>query len=480
MEKLIGRIQEKRELQEALDSPRSEFVILYGRRRIGKTFLVRNFFSDRYDFHFVGMHHQPQTQQLERFRKALLREASNKDIPTPGNWQEAFDMLETYLEHLPSSAKKVLFFDEMPWIDSKRSDFVSALEYFWNSWVSGRDDILLLACGSASSWMKDKLIDNRGGLHNRITRQIYLRPFNLAECETYLHEHGFDWDRYQVIQCYMILGGVPFYLSLLHSTMSLPENIDALFYVRNGQLRDEFDELYSAVYTNADTYMKIVKALAHRHQGMTRSEIEKDVQISGGSLTRMLKNLERCDFITCYAQLGNRTKNKVYLASDFFTLFYIHFIESEHSRDEHFWSHHFMDRSIEVWQGLTFEIVCLMHLTQLKQALGISGIATAASTWRYVPPKDAENRDLPTEGAQIDLVIERADKMTHLCEMKFSDKEYLITKDYEAELRRKQSIFSRVTGQHGLLTTLITPYGLQPGKYSHTAPCEITADALFQ
>lgn len=479
MEKLIGRHKEISELQEALESPRSEFVILYGRRRVGKTFLVRSFFADCYTFRFVGIHHQPQKRQLAQFRTNLMDYSGKTDLPPLPHWQDAFEQLANYLAALPTTEKKVLFFDEMPWIDAKNSDFVAALEYFWNNWVAERDDILLIACGSASSWMKDKLLANRGGLHNRITRQIYLRPFNLQECEEYLIDHGFSWERLQTIQCYMILGGVPFYWSMLKNHLSLPENIDALFFARDGMLRQEFEEMYSAIFSNADKYVQIIRSLAKKSQGMTRQEIETATRISGGSLTKMLNNLKRCDFITTLSQLDNKKKNEIYRLCDFYTLFYLHFIASDTSRDEQFWLHHFMDRSIEVWQGLTFELVCQMHLPQLKKALGISGVATYASAWRYVPPQNAADRGLPTDGAQIDLVIERADKMIHLCEMKFSANKYTITKDYENALRRKQDVFAQVTGKRSTLLTFITPNGLVTGKHLNLIHNDISAQELF-
>ena len=304
MERRIGRDRECEELSRAMESSRSEFVVLYGRRRIGKTFLVRSFFKDRFDFHYVGAHKAKTVVQLQNFRKALIRYGDNANIPSFSNWMEAFEYLASWLERMEPAKRKILFFDEMPWIDAKQSDFVAALEYFWNSWVSMRDDIFLIACGSATSWMADKLIDNPGGLHNRITRRIYLRPFTLHECEEYLESRGFDWDRYQIIQCYMALGGVPFYWSLLEKEFSLPQNIDRLCFRMDGMLRTEFDELYSALFSNAERYISVVRTLANHREGMTREEIMEATRLTGGNLSKVLKNLERCDFITSYAQFG--------------------------------------------------------------------------------------------------------------------------------------------------------------------------------
>lgn len=474
MEKLVGRERECKELQWALDSKRSEFVILYGRRRVGKTFLVRRFFNDKFCFHYVGAHRQKKEIQLQNFREALIRYSGDRDLPELSSWHEAFLRLVDYLEHR-SERRKVIFFDEMPWIDTMGSEFVDELEYFWSSWVQTRDDIVFIGCGSATSWMKDKLEDNQGGLHNRITHRIYLRPFYLSECKAYLIEHGFDWDDYQIIQCYMIFGGVPYYLSLLRPYRSLNENVDALMFAPGGDLANEFNELYTALFNRADRYIEIVRLLSTKRQGFTRNEIEQATGYSGGSLTKVLDNLERCDFIVSYAQFGNKNKMTLFRLCDFYTLFYFRYIENNRTRDELYWQHHFADRTVEVWEGFTFEEVCLRHLPHIKYGLGISGIPTEASAWRFVPRKDDKRK-----GAQIDLVIKRVDKIVHLVEMKFAANVYSISKDYAQRLSERKDLFSQVTGiSRGAVITMITPKGLAEGKHSSLVHSQLTAKHLF-
>lgn len=474
MDNLIGRHRECEELEWAMHSHRSEFVILYGRRRVGKTFLVRRFFNDTYSFHYVGAHKQKKAMQLQNFREALIRYSNDKEIPQLNDWHDAFLQLEVYLETCEEE-RKVVFFDEMPWIDTQGSEFVDELEYFWSNWVQNRDDIVFVACGSATSWMKDKLEDNQGGLHNRITHRIYLRPFYLSECKAYLTEHGFEWDEYQILQCYMLFGGIPYYLSLLRPNLSLPENVDALVFRRGGDLANEFDELYNALFNKADRYISIVKFLSSKREGFTRSEIEQRTGYAGGGLSKMLDNLERCDFIVSYAQFGNKSKQTLYRLSDFYTLFYFRFVESNKSRDEHYWQHHFADRNVEAWEGFTFEEVCLRHLPQIKQGLGIAGMATEASSWRFVPQKDDERK-----GAQIDLVIKRADKIIHLVEMKFSETPFVITKDYEQRLRERKNLFMEVTGiSRGPVLTFVTPMGLAKGTHSSIVHSQLTTIDLF-
>ncbi|MBR6432161.1 MAG: AAA family ATPase, partial [Muribaculaceae bacterium] len=326
--RLIARKKEIAELERLYKSSNSEFVIIYGRRRIGKTFLVNQLFQDRFTFAYVGARNQSPRVQLQRFARQLQEFSGSPFIPSLANWEEAFEQLKVLIKTKPARERKVIFFDEMPWIDTPRSSFVDALEYFWNSWAAQRQDILFIACGSATSWMVDKLIKNQGGLHNRITAQIYLRPFNLGECDEFLHEHGCRWDRYTILQCYMALGGVPFYLGLLSSRESLTQNLDRLFFQKNAAMKEEFDELFNALFSHADKYIDVVKKLASKREGMLRSELIELTKLSGGGLSKVLDNLERCDFIERYSKYKSSIRNTIYRISDPYILFYFKFIQN--------------------------------------------------------------------------------------------------------------------------------------------------------
>ena len=323
--------------------------------------------------------------------------------------------------------------------------------------------------------MKEKLEDNQGGLHNRITHRIYLRPFYLSECKQYLLSHGFSWDDYQILQFYMIFGGVPYYMSLLRPQLSLIENVDALIFRRGGELSDEFKELYNALFKKADKYIRIVQLLATKREGFTKTQISDETGYSGGGLTKILENLERCDFIVSYAQYGNKTKQTLYRLCDFYTLFYFSYVKDNRSKDEQYWLHHFQDRSVESWEGFTFEEVCLRHLPHIKRGLGISGMATEASSWRFVPGKNDTRK-----GAQVDLIIARADKMIHLCEMKFSATPYTIKKEYaERLIKRKQLFMEENDISRGVVLTFITPYGLKEGLHTSLVHSSLSAKELF-
>lgn len=472
--KIVARHQEIEMLERKFRSTQSEFVIVYGRRRIGKTFLVNNVFSDRFTFTYVGARKQKSEKQLQRFAAQLKLFSGSAYAPALGSWEDAFNELRILIDRKPRNERKVIFFDEMPWIDTARSSFVEALEYFWNAWAAQRDDILFIACGSATSWMVNKLVKNKGGLHNRITEQIYLRPFRLGECEEYLKEHGCIWDRYTILQCYMAMGGVPFYMSLLNSGQSLAQNMDRLFFSKNAPMREEYEELFNALFSQADKYIAVMNALSNSKEGLLRAEIIEKTKLSGGGLTKVLENLERCDFIESYARFKSSVRNTLYRICDPYTLFYFKFLHHKNTKDEHWWTNNMHSHSVESWQGFSFETICMIHLEQIKQKLGISGIATTASCWRKIGNSDSK-------GAQIDLVIERADRVVNLCEMKFSEGPYVITKDYEEKLRNKIAIFREDSKtRKSLVLTMVSSYGILQGLHSGVVQNEVVMDDLFR
>lgn len=456
-----------------MESERSEFVVVYGRRRIGKTFLVRRFFKDNYAFSFVGKHEMGREQQLTEFAKELMRYSHSTFVPQLKNWTEAFDALQRLLETYNIPGKKVVFFDEMPWMDTPKSDFVSALENFWNGWANMRDDIVLVACGSATSWMVDKLLHNQGGLFNRITQKIYLRPFKLSEMEQYLDEKHFGWNRYQIAQCYMILGGIPFYLTLLNPKLSLLSNIDELFFAdAHAMLRTEYNELYSTLFKRPDNYLAVIRMLTERKEGFTRKEISEKTKLGGAALSKILSDLEQCDFIFSYARYGNAKNNAIYRIKDFYTLFYYKYVNGIDTKDSLRWTHLSSTPQVSSWQGFSFELLCLLHLDEIKKALGIDRILNDASAWRSRQPE---------QNTQIDLVIERADHNINLCEMKFSSGMYAIDKGYEQKLRERMSIFLAETMTRcSTRITMVTTYGVLQNKHSGIVNDEVLLDDLFE
>ncbi len=470
----VGRLDERKELERCVDSNRSELVVVYGRRRVGKTFLIEHHFGRKFDFWYVGRRNIPTKEQLRQFGRALTKYSGERY--SFSTWYEAFDALSDYLETLPRDKKKVLFIDEMPWIDRVHSNFVSAFEGFWNGWAMSRNDVVLIATGSATSWMRDKLVENKGGLHSRITSQLHISPFTLGETEQYLNQQGMNWDRYQVLQTYMVLGGVPFYYSLLDRTLSLAQNIDKLFFNKDGKLRFEFDELYNALFRYADRYIDVVKLLSSKRYGMTYKDLASALKVEGGQLTKILKNLERCDFVERWPQYGNKKREEVFRLTDFFTLFYYKFIHARNNREDDWWTKNSDSQTVYSWMGISFEMVCLRHYKNIKDALGLRVVSTEISTW-HTNANDKEG----TPGAQIDMIIDRADRIIHLCEIKFANAKFAISKDYEEKLRDRMQLFQFMTkNKKSIVNTFITTYGVANGMNRNIVHSEVTMDDLFQ
>ena len=471
MAKIIGRISEKAALKAYFESEKPEFVAVYGRRRVGKTFLIREAFNKRFDFCVTGLANAGLQMQLQNFNSSLQKHG-NMPYPQAKTWYDSFEQLRHLLEFSAKKGKKVVFMDELPWMDTHRSDFITALEHFWNSWASSRPDILLVVCGSATSWMINKLIKNHGGLHNRVTRRMYLEPFTLGECEEYYKENGIVMNRYQMVESYMVLGGIPYYLSLMDKGLSLTQNVDMLCFTKNGVLTDEFVNLYASLYKNSENHVKIVEALGKKKKGLTREEIVQITKLpNGGGLTKVLEELEQCSFIRKYNTFGKKCNSHLYQLVDFYTLFYLNFMRGNSYIDEHYWSNTIEAGKHRAWSGYAFEQVCMMHLKQVKQKLGISGVLTHVSSWRSTDG---------STGAQIDLLIERNDQVINLCEMKFSNSDFRIDKKYEKELRNKRDVFLRETKTHKAVhLTMVTTYGVKQNEYSGMLQSEVKMDDLF-
>ena len=423
---MIGRIDEQRRLREAFESEYSEFVAVYGRRRVGKTFLIREQFNYKFTFQHTGLARTNTREQLQSFQLSLRRQGYKK-APLPGNWIEAFDMLKDLIEW-SREKRKVVFIDEMPWMDAPRSSFLPALENFWNGFAAARKDVVLIACGSATSWIVKKLLKNKRGLHNRITYRIHLQPFTLNECEQYAIQRRLGMNRHQLIEGYMALGGIPYYWSLLDKSMSLALNIDRLFFSKDGELKGEYNELYASLFNHPEKYLLVIETLGRKRLGLNREEIIKEGKLeSNGKLSEILEDLENCGFIRKYNMIGMKSKGALYQLTDCYTLFYFRFVHDNPANDEHFWSKSIGTGEYNNWCGLAFERVCLLHSRQIKAKLGISGIISSEYAW-------SAEREEGKRGAQIDLLIDRNDGVINLCEMKYSKAPFRIDANFEANL----------------------------------------------
>jgi len=471
---MIGREAEIRKLETAFESGESEFVAVYGRRRVGKTYLVRETFNDRFVFSHAGVARAGLKRQLARFRQSLSE--CGLEVRTAfADWDAAFDSLKV-LVTTSKMSRKVIFIDEMPWMDTPRSGFVSALESFWNGWASARKDVVLIVCGSAASWMVRNLFRNKGGLHNRVTVRIPLQPFTLRECEAYAAEKGVRMTREDVVECYMALGGIPFYWKCLDRRLSLPQNMDALFFADGAPLRYEFDELYSSLFGKSALYREIVRALASHVSGLTRIELSETLGCSnGGKLSQALRVLEQCGFVRFYNLPGAKKKGAIVQLMDALTLFHFRFLDAAGRLDEHAWTLSVDSPSRAAWRGLAFERVCLQHIPEIRAALGIAGVRLETYAWSH------RADEMCPHGAQIDLVLDRSDRVVNLCEMKFTRGPFAIDKAYAETLKRKVAAYRATVGaDKALHLTFVTAEGLLHNEYWNLVQSEVVLDDFFR
>ena len=479
MSKIIGRETEITELEELYQSDKPEFVAIYGRRRVGKTFLVKELFQHKMTFYHSGLSPYDKDRQitmhdqLEAFY-ANLMQYGMEESHCPKTWMEAFRMLGKLLDSQYDGHRQLIFIDELPWMDTPRSKFLMAFDYFWNSWGAWRDHVMLIVCGSATSWMLDNLVNSKGGLYDRLTCQIKLSPFTLSECKRFFESKNIVFSNYDLVECYMSVGGIPYYLNYFKRGNSLAQNIDLLFFSKNAKLESEFVRLFASLFINPEEYMNIVRLLATRHVGFTRDEMAQALNINaGGSFSKMLEILVASDFITTYQPFGQKQKVTRYKLIDSFCQFYLRFVEGNNVSDEAFWQHNHLLPRMNVWRGLMFEQVCFNHVSLIKKALGVEGVASRESSW--IVRGDKEKK-----GAQIDMLIIRNDNVVNLCEMKFLSKEYEPKADDELALRQRiATLQENLSFKQAVHLTLVTTLGLKQNVHSGVFQKVVTIDDLF-
>lgn len=477
---IVGREREQQLINECCQSGKAELVAVYGRRRVGKTYLVRRMFDNHFAFSFTGMYEASKVVQLEQFRISL-QECSGRPVPKLKDWFEAFRALRQHLETLSRQRQIIVFLDELPWMDTPKSNFLQAFGYFWNTWASTVDNLKLLVCGSATSWMLSHLIGDKGGLYGRVTRQINLSPFSLAETDLFLNDvKGMALDHQQVLEVYMILGGIPYYLNMLEKGQPLDVCVDRLFFAQGAPLKGEFEFLFRSLFSNSKNYRRVVEVLSTKMKGMTRKELVSLLKMKegGGMLTGILDNLRSCDFIRKYVAIGKSERDALYQLTDLFSLFHLRFVANNNGQDEKFWSNLRNNGSRNAWSGYAFEQVCFHHVRQIKKALGISGILSNVCSWSSLPFMDASGAKW--KGGQVDMLIDRADGVINLCEMKYAHDEYVIDADYSQRLRERASSFRVATKtKKTIWHTFVTTYGVKRNQYAGIVNSEVTTDDLF-
>jgi hypothetical protein len=475
MKQFVGRKEEIKVLAEALDSPEPEMVSVIGRRRVGKTYLIKHVYEGKIDFEASGVPNAPRLEQLQNFALRLNDTFSEgASVFKPSNWLEAFHQLGTALDRKKKTGRMVVFLDELPWFDSHKSGFLRGLSYFWNSWAVNRD-IVVVICGSSASWMIQHILRNKGGLHNRVTKRIRLKPFTLAETKEFLAGRGVELDHYHLLLLYMTMGGIPHYLKEVKGHLSAIQNINNICFSQGGLLRDEFLSLYPALFSHADYHLAIIRALAGKHYGMLRAEITKVIPFpEGGRVTQVLEELIESGFVSVHFHFGKKKKEKVFRLSDEYSFFYLRFIEKNASDDDDAWNVFSQTQEFKTWCGYAFENVCLKHLPQIKKALGIAGIHASASTFVKTGTADEP-------GIQIDLLIDRNDRVVNLVEIKFYNTAIALTKEEADAFREKIRIFKESTRTKKMVNwVMLSTFGTKTNAHSlGSIAISLDMDCLF-
>jgi uncharacterized protein len=472
MGNIIGRDSQIETLNTALASNQSEFVAVTGRRRIGKTFLIKSFFEEDICFYMTGVQNQPMKTQLQAFANEL-RFRSKRFIGVPKNWLEAFAMLRDYVETVETKKKKVIFLDELPWIDTQRSGFLQIFAHFWNSWAAWEHNIILVIAGSSTSWIVNKVYNDRGGLHNRVTKRIWLEPFKLKETEMLFKANHVVLSQYEISLIYMALGGVPFYLNEVKSGESAAQCLERLCFTEGGLLVKEFENLYKSVFQNPEGHLKIVKTLAKHTYGLERADILKKTKLSNsGATTKILEELTDTGYVSYMIPYGKNSSGGKYVLADFYSRFYLNFINSKKITN---WTNLINLSVYSTWCGITFEWLCHIHKKEIVKALGLSGINTYAS---YLNVKDENNKMV----SQIDMLIERADNALNLCEIKFSNDIYTLSKTEHDNIRKKVFYLQdKLTRRKSIFPTMITTFGCEKNMYYlGLITNQVSLEALFE
>ncbi len=484
MQKIIGREHELKVLKSLYTSENAQFLAIYGRRRVGKTFLISQYFKDKGIYlEITGLRNTDTKNQLLTFEDELCDVFGDNAVEQKINtWFDAFKILRKQIVKISLSQKIILFFDEVPWLSTPKSSFLSALDHLWNRYLSRMDNVILIVCGSAASWMIKNIIDDKGGLHGRVTKEIRLKPFTLSETKLFLLKKNILLENKQVVELYMALGGVAKYLTHIERGKSPAQNINNICFNKNGPLFNEFRRLYRSLFNNYENHISIIKNLANTFNGITKNELLKKIGLkSGGNSTNIFRELEESGFIAKHPDIKKNKNNVKYKLIDEYSLFYLKWIENftENSYtdiDTGYWLKEITSQQWYTWAGYVFENICFKHIANIKKALGIESVRSYEYSWFYKPSSSSSEK-----GAQVDMVIERADNCINMCEIKFCNSEFIINKELSKKLREKKATFQKLfSPKKSIFTTFISTYGVVENKYYHeSVDNQITIDDLL-
>lgn len=473
---MVGRESQEKIMNQFLERKKSAFLAVTGRRRVGKTYLIDEVYGKHFCLRITGIQDVDIQTQINNFTQKIAEYSGLPIVTPPNNWQEIFSLLKIYLKNLPKNRKQVIFIDELPWIATKRSGFIQLLAHLWNDYLSKEKHFILVVCGSATSWIAKKIVNDKGGFHNRLDQTIQVKPFTLKETKAFLESKKIRLTDQAIAELYMAMGGIPYYLEQIKKGESVNQIIERLCFEENGILNNEYDNLYKALFEHSENHEAIVAALATAQNGLSRKQILSKSKVQeGGPYTRAMDDLLISGFVEEVLPYGRAKRGALYRLLDEYSIFYHKFIAKNKKKGKDIWTTLYQSQQYKIWTGYAFENLCQRHIAEIKNALGISGIYTEHYSFNQKENEDSKS------GYQIDLIIDRKDNSINLCECKFYNAEFTVNKEYATKLRnRKQAFIDSTKTKKTVFNTLISSYGaIKNEHYLDVIDSQLTVSNLM-
>jgi AAA+ ATPase superfamily predicted ATPase len=446
MKQFIGRKVEIAQLTALIDLPRPSIAVIYGRRRVGKSELIRHVTQGKNVLSFEGLEGQPKHKQIKNFLFQLSAQSNIRE-KNISDWPDALILLRT----LTQDGQWIIILDEFQWMANYQNELVSVIKMIWEKYLSQNPDLTLILCGSIASFMKSKVLKS-SALYGRTDYELNLHELNLSEISEFFPGKGSD----EVIDTAMLVGGIPKYLELISEYPSLYDALEPLAFSQDGFFKTEYDRLFASHFGKKPIFMKIIQTLATNPYGLTTGKLAKEMQVaSGGTLCHQLDDLESAGFLHSIIPFDKPEGSKLrkYILMDAYVRFYHSIIRGsmKETTPPNTQFHAIMSSPrYAAWAGMAFEFLCMRHHKEISRILGFHGIPYTAGPF-------FQRKTLDTPGVQIDLLFERSDKILVLCEMK-----YLLASvpgDIIDQVNRKVSALQEKYPGRTILKVLLTKTG---------------------
>lgn len=413
MKRFVGRELELKKLRAIGEADEPSIVVVYGRRRVGKTELLEQAFRHRNILKFEGIEGLSEKDQYANAMRQLAKYVG-EDLLTKvqiTSWSEFFDLVARYTKE----GTWTIYLEELQWLANYESKLLSELKYAWDNQFRRNPKLLLILCGSAPSFMLEKVVHSKA-LYNRSQHEIHLQELSISETKLFLKNRS---DR-EIFNAYLSVGGIPEYLKWVDKESSVFQGLCTHAFTSGSFFSREFEKIFTSSLANNKHYREIIETLS-RCKFLSREELAEKLKLtSGGTLSILLTDLEKCGFISKYCpyNLSNSSNVIRYAIADNYLHFYFNFIRPIQSKIENGDYNEVPQSAIKMdsyakWLGFAFERWCRKYSRVIAKILGFSGVQYRSGAYF----SRATNKKDP--GYQIDLVFDRADKVYTICEMKY-------------------------------------------------------------